>query len=366
MNNVGASTSSLDGRRMLYTVSAMDWQEARRQTDIYLVSMRDGLKSTRQMTFTSEKNETSPAWTRDGNAFLFLSNREAPSNAATQNQIYLMRPDGGEARRLTNAKDGVTDFKMSPDGKWLIYRAGPTDNRQLFRLAMPVFPTDEPAAASANGSHPMFGEPESLTKQATGVDTWTLVAGTKPRIYFISPDRADADEKARRDKKFTVNVRNAETPTASLWALDLDPVRPSKLTTEGAYSVTAFTASDDGKWMGFHGGSTNRYERNITASNLYGDVYLLETATRQIERLSNNREVGESGVSFSPDGRWVAYSAPDDTTKYTMTNERVYIRAVGDRGKPFRKLVGGFDGDVTIGFWSKDGNTIYFNEGLKA
>ena len=49
-----------------------------------------------------------------------------------------------------------------------------------------------------------------------------------------------------------------------------------------------------------------------------------------------------------------------------MTNDRIYIRAVGDRGKPFRKLDGGFDGDVTIGFWSKDGNTIYFNEGLKA
>ena len=47
-----------------------------------------------------------------------------------------------------------------------------------------------------------------------------------------------------------------------------------------------------------------------------------------------------------------------------MTNSRVYIRAVGDRGKPFRKLDGGFDGDVSIGFWSKDGNTIYFNEGM--
>src|SRR4029450_13244804 len=81
---------------------------------------------------------------------------------------------------------------------------------------------------------------------------------------------------------------------------------------------------------------------------------------------TSNREVGESGVSFSPDGRWVAYSAPDDQTRYSMTNTRVYIRAVGGRGKPFKKLDGGFDGDVTIGFWSKDGNTIYFNEGLKA
>ena len=38
------------------------------------------------MTFTREKNETSPQWGRDGRAFFFLSNREAPENAATRNQ----------------------------------------------------------------------------------------------------------------------------------------------------------------------------------------------------------------------------------------------------------------------------------------
>ena len=52
--------------------------------------------------------------------------------------------------------------------------------------------------------------------------------------------------------------------------------------------------------------------------------------------------------------------------RYSMTNGRIYIRAVADRGKPFRKLDGGFDGDLSIGFWSKDGKTIYFNEGLRA
>ena len=49
-----------------------------------------------------------------------------------------------------------------------------------------------------------------------------------------------------------------------------------------------------------------------------------------------------------------------------MTNGRVYLRAVGDTGKPFRKLGGAFDGDVSVGFWSKDGGTIYFNEGWRA
>jgi len=53
-------------------------------------------------------------------------------------------------------------------------------------------------------------------------------------------------------------------------------------------------------------------------------------------------------------------------TEYNMTNNRVYLRRVNDRAGQLRKLGGTFDGDATIGFWSKDGKTIYFNEGIKA
>jgi dipeptidyl aminopeptidase/acylaminoacyl peptidase len=49
-----------------------------------------------------------------------------------------------------------------------------------------------------------------------------------------------------------------------------------------------------------------------------------------------------------------------------MKNTRVYVRDVADRDAPFEKLGGSFDGDVTIGFWSEDGGTIFFNEGIRA
>ncbi len=89
-------------------------------------------------------------------------------------------------------------------------------------------------------------------------------------------------------------------------------------------------------------------------------------ATGRLERLATNAEVGESSVSFSPDGRWVAFSAPDDLQQYSMKNDRVYLRAVGDRGGQWRKLGTGFDGDAAIGFWSRDAGTIYFNSGIRA
>jgi dipeptidyl aminopeptidase/acylaminoacyl peptidase len=350
MRNVGSPTPSPDGRWLLYTLSTPDWKEAKSQTDLYLVSMAQGVSSTRQMTFTKEKNETSPRWARDGRGFFFLSNREAPENASSRNQIYLMRPDGGEAQMITDTPEGVRDFALGRDGKSLVYRTGKDGEEQLYRLPIAGIET-----ATA----------EQITKHPTGIGSWQLTPDAQ-RIYFVTPDAIDKDEKERREKKFTVNIRNPEQPSASLWALDLNPLATKKLSDGAAYAATGPVISDDGKWIAFRGQSLNRYQRGITAEGLYGDVYLLETATGQIERLTHNHEVSESAVSFSPDSKWIAFSSPDDTTRYTMSNGRLYLRAVGERGAPFRKMGTTFDGDVSAQFWSKDGNTIYFNEGIKA
>ncbi len=350
MRQAGAPVPSPDGRSAVYTITTPDWQEAKRQSDIYWVSLQQGVASTRQMTFTKDKNETEPKWARDGSFFVFASNREAPTTAAAEGQLYLMRPDGGEARKITDAKNGVSTFAFSRDGRFLAYRSGKAGEEQLYRL--PVATIDTATA-------------EALTTQAAGLGEWEW-APDSTRIYFVGPDVPDPDEKVRREEKFTVDIRNAETPLASLWAVDLDPRRTTRLTKDSSITVAGFTVSDDGRWVGFRGISANRYERNVTEQNIYSNPYLLEVATGTIEQLVANAEVGESGLTFSPDGRWVAFSAPNDLEKYGMANQRVYVRAVGDRGGKWRKLGGGFDGDVTIGFWSKDGNTIYFNEGIKA
>jgi len=350
MRQVGALTPSPDGQWLLYTLSTPDWKEAKRQTDLYLVSTKQGLPSTRQLTFTKDKNETSPAWSRDGRFFVFLSNREAPDNAASRNQLYMMRPDGGEARRISDTKEGVADFAISQDGRSLAYRSGKSGEEQLYRLSLADIET---ASAEQISTHP------------TGVGNWEWAPDGR-RIYFVTPDRIDADEKARRDLKFTVNIRNPETPVSSLWALDLDPKATRRLTEGGAYSAADLTISKDGKWVGFRGLSPDRYKRGITSENIYADLYLLETATGHIERLTQNAEVGESRLSFSPDSQSVAFSGPDDLQTYGMSNGRVYVRAVAERGKPFRKLGESFDGDVSVGFWAKDSSTIYFNEGIRA
>ena len=359
----GSWTPSPDGQWMLYTVSTPDWQEAESQSDIHLVSMATGLSSSRQMTYTDDKNETSPTWSRDGSFFVFASNRDASGDRAenraasnrngsggrNEDQLYYMRPDGGEAQRLTDAEEGVSDFAFSRDGLWLVYRSGVSGQEQLFRL-----PIDGMLTADA----------EQLTDASAGIDQWEWAPDSRS-IYFMRPDSRNEDEVLRRESGFTVDIKNMLTPLSNLWVLELGPSFARQLTNDPNLSVTGFNISEDGRWITFTGGSTERYERNITSQRLYQDQFLLETANGQIERLTENYEVSESGASISPDGRWIAFSAPDNMTRYTMTENRVYIREVTDRGGAFRKIGESFDGSIPIGFWSEDGNTIYFNAGVR-
>ena len=62
MRQTATPDLSADGRSMLYSLTTPDWNAARKQSDIYLVSTDRGLSSTRQLTFTKDKNETSPKW----------------------------------------------------------------------------------------------------------------------------------------------------------------------------------------------------------------------------------------------------------------------------------------------------------------
>ncbi len=343
LRRAGSWTPSPDGTWMLHTVTTPDWEEAESQSDIHLVSLVEGVASSRRLTFTDDKNETSPAWAPDGSFFVFASNRDGD-----RNQLYMMRHDGGEARKVTDAAEGVSGFAFGPHGRWLVYRSGEDGREQLYRL-----PVRDLAG----------GEPERLTGGEAGVDQWEF-SPDGSRIYFARPDAFDEDEAKRREMGFTVDVRNAVTPLSSLWSVEVATATERRETSNPSYGVNGFALSGDGRWIGITGGSPERYERNITAQRLYADLYLKEVATGEIERLTDNHEVGESGLSFSPDGRWIAFSAPDDMERYSMTENRVYIRAVDDRGGAFRKLGADFDQSSSVGFWSDDARTIYFNAGV--
>ena len=349
MRRTGATALSPDGKWLLYELSVPDWKEAKRFSDIWIVSTERGIGSARQLTYTKDKNETNPRWSRDGTFFVFASNRDQ-TGSTPADQLYLMRPDGGEARKITDAKDGVTTFAFTRDGRSLVYSAGKADEQQLWSL-----PVEGLLAGDAKAVQ--------ITKHATAVADWQLSKDGR-QVFFRSRDSLDADEKARIEKKFDVRIRNQNSPLHHLWLLELASGAERRLTGGTEYSVGTVTVSDDGRWVGFQGSPNDRYKRTVTEAGNYDDLYLLEVATGKVERLTTNDEIGESPLSFSPDGKSIAFSAANDFTYSRDT--KVYLRALDQPGGAWRKLGGAYDGNVSIGWWSPDGGTIYFGDGLRA
>jgi dipeptidyl aminopeptidase/acylaminoacyl peptidase len=370
---------SPDGKSMLYALSVPDWNQARRQTDLYMVATDRGLPSGRQLTFTKDKNETSPKWSRDGSFIAFLSDRDAPAGGAaaaggrggaaavggnTRNQLYVMRLDGGEAKRVTDGREGVSNFQFTKDGKQVVYTSGRQGDEQIYALNIAELWGD-------------MARPTQLTRHTTGVGAWQFGPDGR-KIYFVTPDSIDRDDRLRTEKQFTVRPREPQSSLHSLWVFDLDTRQERRLTNDDHYSVANPTISADGKWIAFHGMSTSRYQRGNLEQNDYADLYLLNVAGGNVERLTKNDIVSEGSVSFSPDSKMLAFSAPDDF-KFEH-NEKIYLRAVDQAGAPFKKIGSKIDLDVRVGggrgggggdgtetsFWSAKGDTIYFGTGKRA
>ncbi len=102
---------SPDGTRVAFVVADPQTGE-KRTRHIWLYDKQSN--TARQLTY-SEKSESSPRWSPDGRQLAFLSNR------AEQQQVYLLRMEGGEAAALTKGKAGIETFEWSPDGQSIAY-----------------------------------------------------------------------------------------------------------------------------------------------------------------------------------------------------------------------------------------------------
>ncbi|HZT58974.1 MAG TPA: S9 family peptidase [Pyrinomonadaceae bacterium] len=174
---------SPDGKLVAYVVTTVDQKQNRRLSQIW-VAATDGSRPPRAFT-SNLQSSSSPRWSPDGRSLAFLSSRPATDNAAStqqsaptpvspalpsatvpqatpaptetptpaanatattpgvpsalqtsaseqpRTQVWLLSFEGGEARRVTNLRNGVSTFEWSPDGTRmaLTSRTGPSDAR---------------------------------------------------------------------------------------------------------------------------------------------------------------------------------------------------------------------------------------------
>ncbi|MDP1831912.1 MAG: S9 family peptidase [Geothrix sp.] len=330
MRGVGGGQLSPDGSRVVYTVSIPHWKSGKAPTDIFVADAATG--AARQMTFTREKSETGPQWARDGKRFAFLSDREGSQ------QVYLMPVEGGEARKLSEAKDGVHAFAFSHDGKWLAFSAGKAEDRQISLVDLGA----EDLAVAA------------LPRHATPIRDFAFTEDGG-RIFFTSPDHLDKDDLKRKEKKFDVRIADPEQPPVHLWSMDLKD-RAEKRWTEGAgFTIAGFQLSKDGRWASY---------RALPAARRVGDIsqeaaslHLLDLGSGQARPIL---EKYARFSAFSPDGQWLVYAAPERFER--LRNDKLWV--VPTAGGAAKNLMAGKDMSVSSASWGEDSRTLYFTEAL--
>jgi dipeptidyl aminopeptidase/acylaminoacyl peptidase len=154
-----------------------------------------------------------------------------------------------------------------------------------------------------------------------------------------------------------VRIMDPERAPAHLWSIGIADRAEKRWTSGDAYSVSQFVIARDSAHMAFRSGSNDRHANAL--DQVESEVYTLDLASGQATRLTNNK-VQEGALHFSPDGKWLMFTAPNDFQ--FEHNSKIYIApAVGGT---LRKLLGNWDHNVENPAWSADSKTIYFVDGI--
>ena len=104
---------SPDGKWVAFSVQTVDVAANKKPTQIWVVPLEGG-GAPQQVTHDGEGNSR-PRWSPDSKRIAYLSDRGGSS------QIWLMDPDGGNAKQVTNLATEADGHVLSGDGKNLVF-----------------------------------------------------------------------------------------------------------------------------------------------------------------------------------------------------------------------------------------------------
>jgi dipeptidyl aminopeptidase/acylaminoacyl peptidase len=307
---ISDSNISPDGKLVAYVVTKVDRAQNRRNASIWMVAT-DGSRAPWQFT-TSPQTSNSPRWSPDGKSLAFLSSRPetttAGSPAATsaeppRAQIYLLSMNGGEARRITNLKNGVSTFRWSPDGTRfvIVSRVGPSDSR-------------------------------------TG----------------DNKDRSDVRHYKNSSYKFN-DTGWFDDRRTHLWIVDAKTGSAKQITEGNDWNDSDPQWSPDGARIAFVSNRTGKeYEENRNT-----DVWVISAEGGPLTKISDHDEA-DNQPRWSPDGKWIAFTGE----LHDRDHPKIWLAPVTG-GAPSTLAANGLDLIPGGLEWSDDGKSLYFETGVK-
>ncbi|MCG3121080.1 MAG: Dipeptidyl-peptidase 5 [bacterium] len=314
---------SPDSKWVAYTVSepVMDGEKSEYRTHIFLAST-DG-KTDFQFT-QGDKSCTNPQWSPDGKWLAFTSSR-----GGDKNNIWLIRPTGGEAEKLTEAKSGVNNYAWSPDGLRLAY----TMNEPL--TEQEEKDNKEKRDATVVDENFKFSHLYVISVEKNDKGERPAKRLTKGEFHVGSFDWSPDGKWIIFDHQATPRVNDWPTTTISLVPADSGAVKP--FFTKTVANNPFF--SPDGQWVAFeHDGGDTRWAGRT-------DIYVISIAGGQPRKLGETFDNQAGILGWSADGKEIFY------TEAERTSPRVFAMPVSG-GKP-RTLTTG-SGNFNGASFSKD------------
>jgi dipeptidyl aminopeptidase/acylaminoacyl peptidase len=322
---------SPDGRRVAFVIHSLDKEKNERHSKIYLLQLDEqghAVGEPRQLT-SGVKNDTNPAWASDSRRLLFLSDREEEKN-----QLWLIDADGGEARKLTNMLNGVSEAAWSPDGQWIAFTAlvSPADDDEVLTGRKPLEEAEKKKR-----------EEEERVRLRSTTKVWYRVDGRgffeKFNQLFVMPAPASDD-----------GLIDAAT-IRRLTKDDVDRNQPAWTPDSAEISVLCNLSDDRDR-------------------SFVDDVWIIGRETGEARRITDGT-LQVASYAWSPDGSQVMLVASQDSRIEGECDVRLYL--VSRDGGEIQNLTADIDNpafpDASGDFgwpgpyrpqWSPDGERIYF------
>jgi dipeptidyl aminopeptidase/acylaminoacyl peptidase len=295
----------------------------------------------RQITY-SDKDETAPAWSPDGRFISFLSARGGGAGGdAARPQIYVMRTDGGEAWKLTEAKEGVTAFVWSPDAKQIAFTSRDSLPKEVDDRRKAG---DDPRVFEGDFRYVHIWVVDVESKKATQVTSGEqLTVGGVPswapdgrRLVFAGPA-----------------TPMARDPRSDLYTVALDSRSVEKITmSPGRHSSPAW--SPDGSTIAYLSQPLDAKPQGdgippepITGAHL---VLFDVAARRHSDVASPQFQRGAGNPVWTPDSKRIIFSTAD----------RVYTSVYAYEAAARRYVQITKEKMITLGTFSKDGSRVAF------